>query len=67
MLIDFLRRRSLITASVALALGVGGRFTNAAAEDTASSATTLEEVVVTAQKRPERIHEVPIPASIPAT
>jgi len=51
------------TAAV-LALAAGGAANAAPADSPASSGAELEEVVITAQKRPEKLQDVPVAAAV---
>jgi iron complex outermembrane receptor protein len=54
----------LVLASAALVLAAGLKWTGALAENSADNVATLEEIVITAQKRPEKLQDVPVAAQV---
>lgn len=60
-----MRNKYCLSAAILLALGSGSK-QNAALADTAAAAPTaeLEEIVITAQKRTERLQDVPVSAAV---
>jgi len=60
-----MRNKYCLSAAVLLALGGGSKQTVAWADTTAATPTVeLEEIVITAQKRTERLQDVPVSAAV---
>src|SRR5258708_9994946 len=59
-----MRTSDLVRAGAALVLAVGLKWTGALAETSADNVATLEEIVITAQKRPEKLQDVPVAAQV---
>jgi iron complex outermembrane receptor protein len=60
-----MRNKYCLSAAVLLALGSGSKQTVAWADTTAAAPTVeLEEIVITAQKRTERLQDVPVSAAV---
>ena len=59
-----MRNGYLIAASVVLALAGASRRAEALDESPATSVTELEEIVITAQKRTEKLQDVPVSAAV---
>jgi iron complex outermembrane recepter protein len=59
-----MRTSYLVLASAALVLAAGLKWTGALAENSADNVATLEEIVITAQKRPEKLQDVPVAAQV---
>jgi iron complex outermembrane receptor protein len=59
-----MRTSYLVLASAVLVLAAGLKGTGALAENSADNVATLEEIVITAQKRPEKLQDVPVAAQV---
>jgi iron complex outermembrane receptor protein len=59
-----MRTSYLVLASALLVLAAGLKWTGALAENSADNVATLEEIVITAQKRPEKLQDVPVAAQV---
>ncbi len=59
-----MRTSYLVLAGAALVLAAGLKWTGALAENSADNVATLEEIVITAQKRPEKLQDVPVAAQV---
>ena len=59
-----MRNKYCLSAAVLLALGGGSKQTVAWADTTAAPTAELEEIVITAQKRTERLQDVPVSAAV---
>ncbi|HEX4239815.1 MAG TPA: TonB-dependent receptor [Steroidobacteraceae bacterium] len=59
-----MRSRYVLATSAALALTGTARWTHAAADASAEGSTELEEIVITAQKRTEKLQDVPVAAQV---
>src|SRR5271168_3619132 len=59
-----MRTSYLVVTGAALVLAAGVHPTGARAENSADTVTTLEEIVITAQKRPEKLQDVPVAAQV---
>jgi iron complex outermembrane receptor protein len=59
-----MRTSYLVLASAVLVLAAGLKWTGALAENSAENVATLEEIVITAQKRPEKLQDVPVAAQV---
>ena len=59
-----MRTSHLVLASAVLVLATGLKWTGALAENSADNVATLEEIVITAQKRPEKLQDVPVAARV---
>jgi iron complex outermembrane recepter protein len=59
-----MRASHLVLGSAVLVLATGLKWSGALAENSADNVTTLEEIVITAQKRPEKLQDVPVSAQV---
>jgi iron complex outermembrane receptor protein len=59
-----MRASHLVLAGAVLVLAAGLKWSGALAENAADNVTTLEEIVITAQKRPEKLQDVPVAAQV---
>lgn len=59
-----MRTSCIVLASAVLVLAAVLKWSGALAEDSADNVTTLEEIVITAQKRPEKLQDVPVAAQV---
>jgi iron complex outermembrane receptor protein len=59
-----MRTSYLVLASAVVVLAAGLKWTGALAENSADNVATLEEIVITAQKRPEKLQDVPVAAQV---
>jgi iron complex outermembrane receptor protein len=59
-----MRASYLVLAGAVLVLAAGLKSAGALAENSADNVATLEEIVITAQKRPEKLQDVPVAAQV---
>ncbi len=59
-----MRKSYLIVTGAMLVLAASLQWSGASAESSTDNVTTLEEIVITAQKRPEKLQDVPVSAQV---
>jgi iron complex outermembrane recepter protein len=59
-----MRKGQLFSAGALLAVSAGAASVALADEGTAGNSAELEEIVITAQKRPEKLQDVPVAAAV---